>query len=907
MADNNIITKGWMDAHDAVVQEKLQPLADVQIVKTLSTAPTSSTLTYMIGNVTYDYRVGDEVRVPDANSDTGFTYYKLHDIANQEAVWQEANTGGGESDFRATIKVTLQAVVNNNVTSGTDLNGTVVSVQNITDNTAPITKQWQGNELSFTELTPLKDYTVTVAAANGYTTPSAYNITNLGLSAEESHTFQYLADEYTFSITGNQNGAVTYDNVSYNNGDTFKVPAGTIVSASDFTAAEIEGYRSTLTLSGKAVTCVYEEFTGYVDLGLPSNKLWATGNLVKDSEGNYSIGEETDWGTYASWGNIDGHNEGEGYDFSDNNYQATAGYSLTGNIASDDALHDIALARLGSPWHLPTKEDFQELYDNTDSEWAGINGVAGRKFMKKSDHSVYVFFPASDCYLGTSLSSRGMYGLYWSSSFSSDTGAYNLYFKGSSVTPQGSSFRRNGLTVRPICTITKNITITLNPTDESSVDNIQVTVTDQEGTSHSGTTDSNGVATISNVAVGSCTVKAQGKGVSPKTITVATSITSFTLDCYDQVEVTGYIIDQSDPDALPADYIVKDIPAMNSDDADDVIHRIWSNTKLYAAATSLSNGKLQVRELSRSNKAQWADGSSVTNNTTYDKFMKLPEFWWKCEEVTANSDQWEISFSMDEQSGWNHWEGNTFIGCYEAYNNSSKVYSRASQTPTASVTYTDFRNYATARGTGYSLITYEAHTIMALLGYGWLGTTDDQSIVGYGSSTYPKTTGACDSKGIYDTSANVDGGSTAGAANNGESINFWGLENWWGDLIEWVDNLKTQNTTGLVNVLSPGTSTVSRTVQSGTSGACMTKAVMGADGDMLMKAYVSDSTYSKGYTSRGYVTTAAGNVATRSRYGSYADGGLGYLSVNRSASYSAANIGSRLLFKGNWEESNSLT
>ena len=141
---------------------------------------------------------------------------------------------------------------------------------------------------------------------------------------------------------------------------------------------------------------------------------------MKDSQGNYSIGEETDWGTYVSWGNIIGHNEGEGYDFSDANYNSTPGKQVAANIPSNDAAHDIALATLGTPWHIPTKEDCQELYDNTDSEWvADYNGtgVSGRKFMKKSDHSVYVFFPASGYFNGTSLSTRGTNGNYWSSSF----------------------------------------------------------------------------------------------------------------------------------------------------------------------------------------------------------------------------------------------------------------------------------------------------------------------------------------------------------------------------------------------------------------------------------------------------------------------------------------------------------
>lgn len=191
----------------------------------------------------------------------------------------------------------------------------------------------------------------------------------------------------------------------------------------------------------------------YVDLGLPSGLLWAKGNLIKDSNGNYAIGKETDWGTYVSWGNIDGHNEGEGYDFSDANYNSTPGKQVSAVIPSTDAAHDICFARLGAPWHLPTKEDFQELYDNTDSEWvADYNGtgVAGRKFMKKTDHSVCVFFPASGNYSGTTLYNRGTRGSYWSASFLSATGAYGLYFGSSSVNPQGSNGRGYGRSVRPV-------------------------------------------------------------------------------------------------------------------------------------------------------------------------------------------------------------------------------------------------------------------------------------------------------------------------------------------------------------------------------------------------------------------------------------------------------------------------
>ena len=238
---------------------------------------------------------------------------------------------------------------------------------------------------------------------------------------------------------------------------TYKIPTGHgySVSVSD----DVEGYKAPDAATGTAagttatVTMTYEEQAGFVDLGLPSGKKWAIGNLVKDSHGNYSIGEETDWGTYVSWGNIIGHNEGEGYNFDQTTYDSTPGKQVAANIPSNDAAHDIALAKLGTPWHLPTKEDFQELYDNTDSEWvADYNGtgVAGRKFMKKSDHSVFVFFPASGYYNGTSLYSRGTRGYYWSSSFNSATDAYGLGFDSSSVSPQSNNRRRNGFTVRPV-------------------------------------------------------------------------------------------------------------------------------------------------------------------------------------------------------------------------------------------------------------------------------------------------------------------------------------------------------------------------------------------------------------------------------------------------------------------------
>ena len=193
---------------------------------------------------------------------------------------------------------------------------------------------------------------------------------------------------------------------------------------------------------------------GFVDLGLPSGLLWAQGNIVKNGN-KYSIGEETDYGTYFSWGNVDGHNDDEGYLFTETAYNSSPGRSLTADIAPNDAAHDAALARLGSPWHLPTKENFQELLDYTDREWTTINGVAGWKFMKKTDHSVYAFFPAAGYIDHYALRSRGSMGVYWSSTFDTYVGgddyAYYLDYDMFDAFLQTNYFYRGfGFSVRPV-------------------------------------------------------------------------------------------------------------------------------------------------------------------------------------------------------------------------------------------------------------------------------------------------------------------------------------------------------------------------------------------------------------------------------------------------------------------------
>ena len=180
--------------------------------------------------------------------------------------------------------------------------------------------------------------------------------------------------------------------------------------------------------------------TGFVDLALPSGLLWC----------EHNIGASTPYehGLYFSWGNVIGHAEGSGYDFSDAVYAETPGAVLTGNIPVNGT-YDLARHNMGAPCRLPTVGEFQELNSNCDSEWTDEDGVAGRRFTSRINGNS-IFFPASGYYNGTSLDYRGSYGVYWSSSYNSATGAYYLGFDSSGVYPAYYGDRRRGFSARAV-------------------------------------------------------------------------------------------------------------------------------------------------------------------------------------------------------------------------------------------------------------------------------------------------------------------------------------------------------------------------------------------------------------------------------------------------------------------------
>ena len=170
----------------------------------------------------------------------------------------------------------------------------------------------------------------------------------------------------------------------------------------------------------------------YVDLGLPSGLKWAKCNVGAEKETDY--GDYFMWGstkpnakTTCNWAKNPFNNNSSIYNEEYFNAHKSEWLDDKDNLKSE---FDAATQIMGGNWRMPTRDEIQELLDNTDNERDTINGVNGWKFTSKTDTSKYIFIPAAGLCGGGSVGSVGSYGSVWSSSLDTSyhSNAWNLYF-----------------------------------------------------------------------------------------------------------------------------------------------------------------------------------------------------------------------------------------------------------------------------------------------------------------------------------------------------------------------------------------------------------------------------------------------------------------------------------------------
>ena len=410
----------------------------------------------------------------------------------------------------------------------------------------------------------------------------------------------------------------------------------------------------------------------------------------------------------------------------------------------------------------------------------------------------------------------------------------------------------------------------------SNITNLQTTLDGKAAKSHthSASEITSGTLSIDRIADKSITKEKLADGIFTDT---------------DNILISTIYIDQNITD--PASMISGDINGV-------AIQAIRANSHRFLGKYT-ANGTMTICQLSDTDSTKFADGSAADlTGAQGDVFMRLPVFYTQAIELV--DDRWQIKFAFGGQPGptWKEWGGNDLIGVYETYYSSSKIYSRSGVTPSVNISQANFKTYARNRGTGFTLVKHKHQNIMAFLFYAFYGNTNAQAICGSGTSSYPKTAGATNSLGMTDTTT------TNG---NSMSINFFGLENWWGDLNEFEDNVIVNSSTW--NITEDDGTTRQVTGFVGYNAWYYPhKLVIGDNLDTIMKPESSSGSTSVGYCDGQYFSPADSRIVLRSYFGSEARSGLVFVIVNDDSSRVDQNRGSRLAFCGNIiEEKNTET
>ena len=335
------------------------------------------------------------------------------------------------------------------------------------------------------------------------------------------------------------------------------------------------------------------------------------------------------------------------------------------------------------------------------------------------------------------------------------------------------------------------------------------------------------------------------------------------------------------------------------------IEAVRENSHRYIGSYDSENQKMQLKQLNDIDGTRFADGSDASNYlsgyyeiSTFasgdrpifcDVWMKLPQFWYKCTQYALDIWDFTIAFGNRPDSTYTEWDGKDLIGVYEAYFNDKgdgALYSISNVDSGSYISYTTSKTSVQKRGEGFSLIKWKHHCIMAMLFYTQYTHTNSQGKIGSGTNSYNKTTGQTNSLGMIDTDYYDNG--------NSNSINFWGLENWWGNKFEWIDNIevvfgnwKITEDNGTIRTASGG------------SISNFTKSMLfGNNIDLIPIGTGGSST--TGFCDYYYTSTSGSSTVLRSGSGNSLSGGISNIEIYVPET-NGNSIGTRIAFRGEYE------
>ena len=199
----------------------------------------------------------------------------------------------------------------------------------------------------------------------------------------------------------------------------------------------------------------------YVDLGLPSRTKWATCNIGASAP--------EDWGDYYGWGCLEPYQDSDDVEWPayfkiiGGTGKSTAGCGKEGdplkefvypnNRSISGSQWDVARAKLGGKWRIPTSNELNELFDSKycKCEWTTLNDVSGYKITSKKNGKS-IFLPAAGRRVRGSEEHLGTRGFYWSSTPSQYNGSGNVAVKTFEADRVSGyePYRYYGFSIRPV-------------------------------------------------------------------------------------------------------------------------------------------------------------------------------------------------------------------------------------------------------------------------------------------------------------------------------------------------------------------------------------------------------------------------------------------------------------------------
>lgn len=381
--------------------------------------------------------------------------------------------------------------------------------------------------------------------------------------------------------------------------------------------------------------------------------------------------------------------------------------------------------------------------------------------------------------------------------------------------------------------------VLINSKVEFSVSPIPTDSTKLKGATYSYSTTTPDIININTSSQGT-TITAKKLGTANLTVTIhaynntITKSNSVTINVRNLRQVV-FIIDQRGiDDLIDPNGMVSENCILNSDGTltsisangfvgnpnNNALTWLRQNTHAYVSK-NIGIAGVRLKQLSDSNRKMFADGTSAADyisneNGEFDVFLKFgSDIYYKTEAWTPKGqsepdpDYVAVTIATelsptDDASKWCKWSQYKLIGVYPSCQINNKLYSLSGKRALGDISHYDSIKNAKARGENFSICDYAMTKLFAFLFYGYYSSLGSQQICGYGtknyidSNVYPKITGSTDELNMTDTdSTNGTGPDNpneeqiiAGIGPDIKTVNFWGLESYWGDTSERLSDLK---------------------------------------------------------------------------------------------------------------------